>query len=63
MATSNKGLTGDVEDGGNLGCCDHKMEEVGIPRARRSDKCQLTTLNLCRADLGLSKDLLGSLVG
>lgn len=60
MATSNKGLVGNVEDGGNLGCCDHKMEEVGILRARRSDKCQLTALNLWRADLGLSKDLLGS---
>ncbi|GAB0181076.1 hypothetical protein GRJ2_000572900 [Grus japonensis] len=59
--TNKEGLVGDVKLKGSLGCSDHKMVEFKILRATRSVHSKLTTLDFRRADIGLFRDLFGSL--
>jgi len=46
---------------GSLGCSDHEIVEFKILMAVRRGHSKFTTLNLRRADIGLSRDMLGRL--
>jgi len=59
---NHKGLIGDVKVKGRLGCGDHEMVEFRLLRAGRRVQNKFTTLHFKRADFGLFKDLLRSVL-
>ncbi|GAB0193299.1 hypothetical protein GRJ2_001795200 [Grus japonensis] len=59
VLTNKEGLVGDMKLKSSIGCSNNEMVEFKILRAARRAHSKLTTLDLRRADFGLSRDLLG----
>ncbi|GAB0177211.1 hypothetical protein GRJ2_000186300 [Grus japonensis] len=61
VLTNKEGLVGDVKLKGSLGRRDHKMVEFKILRVARRVHSKLPTLGFRRADVGLFRDLRGTM--